>query len=400
MRWYRLALLLLAALSGGCVALRSELNDQGMVYHLPKSILSIAIWEHFDQDTGRVWYHLGGVKEGAPAEGDASNLTDEIKPTTIPDPRHRYVIKYRPSPFSDDRLCLSRSPSGLLHDVQFAADDRTPQVVFNVARFISGAVGAAKPAYFVEERSKEPGKGIRRRAYSARVDPFEDDDIEAFNQALRNVFRAPLRVDFHRMREIVEPSKRAWPKGCDRHGCSKHAWEQVCAPEHICYRTKLKLPIDLYLGKSQIDIKYAEMINAWDIGAISVTRAFLVHKITKLRFQEGALVAAVIRKPSEIEELSLLPIHVLNAALITPSGLWAAAFSANNALAGPLINQMATLTTNVQNLETALRQVAPDAGVTGANIPGAGESYNLDCRAPGRGQSINLLNPGANKEDN
>lgn len=377
-------ILLLTLLCAGCAALTSEVDDEGLVYHLPRSRLTIAVWEHREEATGRVWYLLGGI---GTKDGDSTNVaTDEIVETPFPDRKHRYVIKYHANKFSDDRLCMSRATNGLLHDVHFAADDRTPQIVFNISRFLSGAFGPQQ-AFYTEAKPDE-GATIRSRAFSAHVDPFEDSDVEAFNEALRNVLGASLRLDVSRLREIASISKQAWPESCDRRtGCDPRAWRAVCAPENICYRTKLKLPIDLYRGQQMLDRKYTDVINAWDIGAISIERTFMVQKITKLRFQDGALVSAIVRKPSEVEEVSLLPIHILNAALITPSGLLVAALTPNTAASSSAtLAAMEKLTEKVADLNKSATSLAPAPTVI------SNESYKLSCQAGKRGgTTINLL---------
>ncbi len=71
-----------------------------------------------------------------------------------------------------------------------------------------------------------------------------------------------------------------------------------------------------------MDSGYADIINAWDFGPISAERAFLVQKLTGLRFQEGALASAVVRKPSEVEELTLLPLNVVYAVVLLILSPW------------------------------------------------------------------------------
>jgi hypothetical protein len=87
----------------------------------------------------------------------------------------------------------------------------------------------------------------------------------------------------------------------------------------------------------------------------------------------------------------LLPIHVLNAALITPSGLWTAAYSANNNQATKLLEDMQTLSQKVTGLETNIKALVNSGG--GPAVPDeTQEKYALDCRAEDRpGLSINLL---------
>ena len=341
----------------GCTALTSELDEQGVVYYLPKTILDIAVTQMSDTNTGRVWYHIGAVdKDGV--------FQSKIDDKSVPDLNHRYVLHYRPSALSDDRLCITRSTQGLLNDVEFAADDKTPEVVFNVARFLAGVFTEA-PTSLSVVKPASGNDGIEQRTYRSQIDPFNPKDEQAFNTNLRRVFGAPVKISFARMREMLESKADLWPQGCSvKDGnCPVRVGQQLCAPDHICYRTKLQMPVDLKLHNRTVDVDYAPIINTVDMGAISVKRAFLVHTITRLRFDDGALLGAAIRKPSEVEEVSLLPMHVLNAVLVTPTGLWAQAFSGQSDNTA-LLTQMTDLNTAVsdlaQNQRSTFAAIAPD----------------------------------------
>ena len=326
-------LLALCCLVTGCTALTSEIDDGGVVYHLPKTILNIAVTQFEDTQTGRVWYQFGSFTEQKKAgETDVieSVRKSEITSVSVPDPLHRYVLHYQPSAMSDDRLCISRSRQGLLQDVEFAADDQTPEVVFNIARFLAGSLGgeAKTSAPFIEPAG---ANGIKKRTYASQIDPFSSEDIAAYNANMARIFGRQVKLDFSALETMLRTQAATLPTGCslkDKH-CSPKVWQTKCTPENICYRTKMKVPVYLEIDGRATDVDYAEVVNLVDMGAISVKRAFLVHTITRLRFDEGSLVGATIRKPSEVEEASLLPLHVVNAALITPSGLWATAFADN-----------------------------------------------------------------------
>jgi len=391
------------ALLGGCVALTSEIEGDGVVYHLPKSVLVITVREMTDGTAGHTWYEIGPATLNA--EGQYVKEQTSIPEETIPDPRHRYTIRYNPNVFSDDRLCISRRPNGLLVDVQFASDDRTPQIAFNISRFLAGAISPEKKAGYSFQK-RHAGTEVVLRQFVGKVDPFEPGDDDIFNTALSKYFRAPVRISFTRMRKLIKESTKNFPKGCDpKKGCSQHAWGKRCEPGHICYRTRLTLPVDLMQRKSGVgevkpvddpeaaydivDMSYADVVNAWDIGAISVERAFLVQKITKFRFDRGALVASIMRKPSEVEELSLLPINVLNAALSTPSGLWMAAFAGNNKFKEDTIKEMATLTQQVKNLNEVVKGL--EIGVSGATVPTDKTDYVLNCEGETRSGLTNIL---------
>jgi hypothetical protein len=380
-----------AAICAGCVALTSEIADEGVVYYLPKSILTIAVWEYHDTKTSNTWYQIGGITEKEDEHGAAVSKiptvpTYTIYDETVPDPEHRYAIRYNPSAASDERLCISRSATGLLHDVQFASDDRTPKIAFNIARFLAGAVPA--PTGF--RSATTTADDVRTRSYSAKVDPFNRDDIAAFNAALRNMFRAPLAISFDRALDLIRPAKNAWPKGCTDSRCMRRVMTERCKPEHICYRTKVTLPIELKLDDQVVDVNYANVINAWDFGAVSVTRAFMVHKISKFKFDNGALVAAVIRKPSELEELSLLPINIINAALITPSGMWVAALSGSTQQKDQVLNDIANLSEKVNTLQDKVSGVL-EQGVGPTLNNGEQDTYKLECKGTSPKGLINLF---------
>lgn len=369
----------LTAFFSGCTALTSELKDEGVIYHLPRSLLTVAVWEYHSTKTSRTWYSVGGITtDGKP--------TAKIDEETIADPDHRYAIQYNPSAFSDDRLCISRSTTGLLYDVQFASDDRVPEIAFNIARFVAGSV-ERKASY----QQVADTNDTRIRGHTGKLDPFDPISVANFNDGMRRAFGAKLEIDFSRALGIVAPSRKALPKTCDHRGCTRKDLKEMCKPDHICYRTKLTLPIDLKLNNNSVDVNYADMINAYDIGAVSVTRAFLVHKISKFRFDKGALVAAIIRKPSEVEELSLMPIHIINAALVTPSGMWAAAFNSNNTDKSELVKSMIDISGKLSTVENQIRGLAQGTG------PGFDSNndvkYTLDCAAPTArsGNPVNVI---------
>ncbi len=335
----------------GCTALISD-NDpeaDGVSYYLPKTILDIAVTQKKNPETGDVWYHIGSVNK------DKEVLSEAVD-VTVPDLDHRYVLSYTPSKVSDDRLCITRGSNGLLHDVEFAADDRTPEIVFNISRFLASVFKEVPTSVtLVPNTAKDE---IEERTYSSRLDPYNPKDIAAFNTNMSRVFGAPVKLDFKRMMQRLEALSIPPSTHCDVKGghCPVAVVQQHCPPDKICYRTKLKMPVDLKLFGKTVDVDYVPVINRGDFGAISVERAFLVHSITQLRFDQGVLIASTIRKPSEVEEASLLPLHVFNAVIATPSGLWANAFSDQNDNAA-LIQKVTDLNTAAAGVITQNKAV-------------------------------------------
>lgn len=399
----RIPLKLLPAIGLVCASCAGDLgltsgtgDEEGIVYHLPRTILEITVREYRHVADDRVWYSLGGPKSSdnpgniADTNSSAADVPtiNRIRSETVPDLHHRYVIKYHPSHMSDDRLCISRKPNGLLQDVQFAADDRTPQIVFNIAQFVGG-LGGSK-VYF--NQNPADTNAVTMRSFTAKVDPFdpEEKDVNAFNNSLKRIFKVNLKLNFKKLVEEVR-SVANLPPGCSQaNGCPTASWGVPCDHDHICYRTKLKLPVGLDLDNKPIDAKYAEVINPWDIGSISVTRAFLVKKVTKLRFEEGALLAAIIRKPSEVEEASLMPLNVMNAILTVPSGLWQSAFSDPKTM-NAAINSLEEQNSAVANYAKIKHESLLLEGTKATAV----ENYDLNCSVAGtKGKPLNWLQAG------
>lgn len=346
----------------GCsVGLTTQIHDKGVTYYLPKTLVKVEVHRVEDTDTKRAWYEFG-------------NEQGEFKVESAPDLEHHYVLKYHPSGMHDDRLCITRSRTGLLNDVQFASDDRTPEVAFNVTRFIAGLIGSPTSAPVVGRTAAVDNK-IVVRSYVAQIDPFDDLSVGAFNAGLSRMF-APtkIQIDLTHMRRTLSVLKARAP-------------EPRCEEPFVCYRTMVKVPIYLVQNGVPIGAVYTEVANKWDIGQIDVTRAFLVHKITKLRFDNGALTAAMVRKPSEVEEVSLLPLTIANAILSVPAGVFNRAFSAGADRAA-LLTEMNSLKTEVEKLAATQNLVLQGSGL---NTSADATKYALNCEAgPREGSFVDI----------
>jgi hypothetical protein len=348
----------IAVLVVGCSSIGISTEPQhaaGVTYYLPKTLVNVEVHRVDDLVEKRTWFELGDANGKLSAE-------------YVPDIQHQYVLKYHPSVMTDDRLCISRSPDGLLYDVQFASDDRTPEVIFNVTRFVAGLIGPGGSPTAGTSTVAEANK-FEVRKYVSQIDPFDRESIATFNIGMRSVFGSDVWIDLSRMYEMLGAYKarRLDP-------------EPRCEPPFVCYRTMVRVPIYLVKGKTPIAVVYAEVANKWDVGHIDVTRAALVHKITKLRFERGVLTAAMIRKPSEAEELSLIPVNVGNAILSVPAGFFSRAFGSRA--------ERDALVTEVQNLneKTAALKATQDLIMQGSGptIAPAQNTFALNCQAGAR----------------
>lgn len=397
-KFRKFALLACIAAVGGCVAIESStLNDSGVVYFLPKTMLKITVTQYKDTTNGRTWYQLGGAVRAAKAENNGNYVNPgiidlsatDMESTEIPDADHRYVSQYRPVPTSSDRLCISRTQTGLLNDVDFASDDRTPAIVVNLARIVAGSQERLLTTGITTNQAGGTST-VEVRSYTSNIDPLSHHDRELFKRALGEVFGERLEIDVSRMKELFKSHSAPLPDDCrDNDRCSSHAFTDRCTRDNICYRTRMKVPIELKRNGKGVDINYADVINPYDIGAISVTRAFLVHKISKFKFLNGVLVGAVVRKPSELEAASLLPLQAVYAALATPSAAFSTGFGSSTTQQKViLLENYNTLAGKITDLQNSVKNV--EAGLTGPTFGTlskdyaitSGETYNMSCTVP------------------
>jgi hypothetical protein len=116
-------------------------------------------------------------------------------------------------------------------------------------------------------------------------------------------------------------------------------------------------------------VDYAEMVNPNDMGRVSVKRAMLVERVTKLWFKDGALVGVVMRKPSEAESFAMLPLNVVKAVLTTPSDLIAGAFSGDTNFKTKVAQELGQLQGQTTALNSYFSQgpAAPVVPIIGAS---------------------------------
>jgi hypothetical protein len=94
---------------------------------------------------------------------------------------------------------------------------------------------------------------------------------------------------------------------------------------------------------------------------------------SKFRFDDGVLIGAVIRKPSEVEELSLLPLHVIYAALATPSQALATAFGGPQADKVAVATKLGELSGKVKASEEKIQRLR--AALMGSDIVSRNRSH-------------------------
>src|SRR6266446_1694478 len=104
-----------------------DLDQEGVVYHLPRTLIELyirpqATYDKEPKDANAQPFVVG-----------SNQFYITATSTTIPDVNHRYLLKYTHNVLYNDRVCVSTLPSGMLASIEFASEDATPQIVVALA---------------------------------------------------------------------------------------------------------------------------------------------------------------------------------------------------------------------------------------------------------------------------
>jgi hypothetical protein len=254
---------------------------------------------------------------------------------TIPDAKHRYQLTYNNNPFYHDRYCIATSQhqKGLLDSIEYASEDATPKIVLALAE-----LGRKTGAFTV--RLPEETTGFK--AYTSVIvtfNPFDRDDRAAAAEIVNRTLNGKVRVRFD-FPELDLLSQAAKDK-CRGNG-------------GVCFRTKVKTTMLLRdQSGNALSTAVVEVVNPNYIGHFDLDRAFLVEKIARLGFEDGALTHVTMKKPSEALQAVKLPIAVVDLILSIPSNFIATATGSSAQIKQQLEDQRTTIEALEQRLATA-----------------------------------------------
>jgi hypothetical protein len=365
----------LTLLAAGCTALTSETAQllqaegraaAGVNYALPKGMVDVVL----------------SLDRAA-----AKFILTVDDPKFIPDPEHRYFLRYRALPNYEDKITVEMNKSGkpFLKQVKSDTTDKTGEILVNLVK------AATLGSKF--ESSPHDGKEILA---SITLDLAQ---AETVRQAARSLNTAAVAAAEEAADECVKvkpdrakPAEEPRAKACEifeELAVRGRAWRRqshkarplisldlrqpdqidVATPADctvgLCYR-----PVEpFFLTFSLDDVVESKTILLPNLAApvaLDIRRAFFVQKVTTIDFDEatGLLALLTIDKKSELLEISKLPISVLEA--ITQALRLRVKFydsQASNAAAdAELIKAKAQLQKARSTYETAVRDAAARRG--------------------------------------
>jgi hypothetical protein len=325
----------------GCTMLHSSPDPSysGISYYLPKTLVVAKV------DLWKIPKQAGMAQDEYIANFDMvipANQTE--KPTrglTVPDLRERYALSYSSNPFFYDRYCVLTDENSLLRSVEYATEDKTPQIVLGLAEL------GRKVGGFAGDRPADSTAAAPDASTTVTFNPFDLNDRAAAEQAINATFnnRVDARLEF--------PNLSHFRPNQDDGKCRGEGG--------VCFRTLVKTPMRLRDAKTRklTATVLVDVVNPYYTGHLDLERAFMVEKVQRLGFEKGALAQVIMRKPSEALQTVKLPLAVVDAILAVPSNFIAKTAGTGGSVKADLDEQRETLRKIREQLEQG---VAAPAG--------------------------------------
>jgi hypothetical protein len=306
---YHVACLMILLTFGACTT-AVETNIQrtdsvqpinGVPYYLPKSLLKLKF-----------------IPKDPDDKEDVASI--EVSSVNVANNDQRLVASYMASSFAEDRLCISRSPTGLLDKIYFSSEDRTNDILLNVVQ-LAGALAPDNVASRSILRAAKAGQTLEML-----IDPYTDD--------LKNL-NSQLSGSGYVVELVNLPPKPS---------------HFICPQNTICFGTKTTVAVQLrqlaptsqrLVAKSSSKTKPTKTKNlrqgkqpqvpagniVWmstievidpNYGSLDISRAVMTARLTKLDFDAGVLKSLRVQKGSEALAASELPLKAIERLLAVP----------------------------------------------------------------------------------
>jgi hypothetical protein len=305
-------MLMLSLTISACTVLTSELPAQlaaegrkpaGVYYALPKGIVPVKLT--VDRTSARYFVVVGD-------------------PIYIPDPNHRYFMRYRALPNYADNISIAVNERGLPQEITATTMDKTTQIILNLAKFFGA----------VTTQAGSPSSAAD--LVTLNIDPTSEREVARTAYLLDGKMREHAAKASSDCKEALKSMSDSDPKRpdmqvtCDSFasvaaGDGGHVSIKVRAPQHIvagkssdctvglCYRIKEPYVVTFGIGPYQ-HATIVELPNRAVPIELDITRAFLVTKIQDIKFDgDGFLSDVSVEKPSELLEAAKLPVAVVTA---------------------------------------------------------------------------------------
>lgn len=278
-------------------------------YHLPKRLIHVTV---SGEPTS---YSLSMVRKGLVSDDET------------------FCLDFLLSVFSDDRVGIKRSGTGLLQRIFTHADDKSKSIA-NAVIQATGDLVASSKAGGLDRLAQKQVSADNTPVYSTiDYDPFDEQAATDTRDALKP-FGYCVYLDDRNDPYVPEWSPRLCGQQSEYHDTdpSYYSKEKVAAHklmQHgVLYRPELSHRL-VILRKNDPDspseawhlagTEYLEMPNRAPIFALGVNRAFFVTAETDVLFDNGLLKNVTVIKPSELNAFVDIPLYAAQVALSIPA---------------------------------------------------------------------------------
>jgi hypothetical protein len=259
-------------------------ETSGVVYYLPRSLAEITT----QREKGK-------------------KPTFTFREEAIADLNQRYVLNYQGNALFKDRLCVLVS-NGHLQSIEYASEDATPRIAVALAELAAKTrPGPAEGAGAGEETDPVERVGEDVAPFSITFDPFDDLDRARAGGVIAGRLGADKRTTY----SIDLPDAAALR-------LAKRARRNTCDGKGVCFRTKIKTMVRVLRNGEAIHVETLDVVGPL-VGNIDLDRVFLVEKVARLGFTDGALTTVIVKRPSQALQAAKLPLDVLDVLLAVPT---------------------------------------------------------------------------------
>jgi hypothetical protein len=337
-------------------AVTSDRNPiNGMQYYLPKVLVPIkvsfgiptppkppapgATTTQTNNTSQNVTVNVSTPEEKKPNDPPKRELVISIgEPVYVPDERHKYVIEYIPSAFSDDNVQLRTDTQGLLQSIDTDATDRTGAVLiklaelageatklFTVLKSVPGDEGTAAvctiPDYSLEtylDVSAEAKEPYSLQELQQLLANWGGDGADATKRPGIAIAFSPNKDD----RKVLDAQNQKKPTEDLPSATADAAGNGLLFRQNQPYRLDVQLSSNeaCKISGRKVLHRFAAPNDA-PIYSVDTSRAPFVQKKVKYVVQNGMLTELQVVKPSEVLGAASIPVDLAKKIASIPAEL-------------------------------------------------------------------------------
>jgi hypothetical protein len=312
-------------------------------------------------------YYLPRSLAQVTAERKDGDLTFAFEEQAVADINHRYVLNYQRNPLFKDRLCVVVSSTGYLTSIEYATEDTTPRIAVALAELAAKArSGSSATARSGDVRALvAPPPDFP--PFSLTFDPLDTQELVRVGEEITRRSKSGKGTKY----SIDLPDAGALRM-------AQRARGQTCEGKGVCFRTKINTMVRVLENDKAIAVTTLQLVGPL-VGNIDLDRAFLVEKVARLGFADGALTDVVIKQPSQALQAAKLPLDVLDVLLAVPTN-FVGNLTGTKAAQDAYVTSLENRTAALARISASMQAIAQRTASTDDAEPPNSTIFKLACK--------------------